>query len=114
MSKILIIGAGVMGSAFTFPCIDNGHKVTVLGSPLENDRIDELSKTFFHKILNCNVSKEINFLKSDQLPQQLKAKHYVKIAQQQHTSTKWRAWLVFCTFFEINCDPPVQHNTQIA
>ena len=45
MSKILIIGAGVMGSAFTFPCIDNGHKVTVLGSPLENDRIDELSKT---------------------------------------------------------------------
>lgn len=74
MSKILIIGAGVMGSAFTFPCIDNGHKVTVLGSPLENDRIDELSKTFFHKILNCNVSKEINFLKSDQLSQQLKGK----------------------------------------
>ena len=29
MKKILIIGAGAMGSAFTFPCTDNNHKVTL-------------------------------------------------------------------------------------
>ena len=29
MKKILIIGAGAMGSAFAFPCIDNKHKVTL-------------------------------------------------------------------------------------
>ena len=38
MSKILIIGAGAMGSAFTFPCIDNKHEVTLIGTPLENDQ----------------------------------------------------------------------------
>ena len=29
MKKILIIGAGAMGSAFAFPCIENRHKVTL-------------------------------------------------------------------------------------
>ena len=29
MKNILVIGSGVMGAAFTFPCIDNNHKVTL-------------------------------------------------------------------------------------
>jgi glycerol-3-phosphate dehydrogenase (NAD(P)+) len=29
MKKILIIGAGAMGAAFTIPCLDNNHKVTL-------------------------------------------------------------------------------------
>ena len=28
MTKIIIIGAGAMGSAFTIPCIENGNDVT--------------------------------------------------------------------------------------
>ena len=59
MSKILIIGAGAMGSAFTFPCIDNKHDVTLIGSPLENDQIDNLNKDSFHKNLNCKLSDKI-------------------------------------------------------
>ena len=42
MSKIIIIGAGAMGSAFTIPCIENGNDVTLIGSHLENDLIDEI------------------------------------------------------------------------
>ena len=40
MKNILIIGAGAMGSAFTFPCIDNGNNVVLVGTPLENNIID--------------------------------------------------------------------------
>ena len=29
MKNILVIGSGVMGAAFTVPCIDNNHKVTL-------------------------------------------------------------------------------------
>ena len=29
MSKIIIIGAGAMGSAFTIPCIENGNDVKI-------------------------------------------------------------------------------------
>ena len=55
MSKILIIGAGAMGSAFTFPCIDNKHDVTLIGSPLENDQIDNLND-FSNPILSKSKS----------------------------------------------------------
>ena len=42
MSKILIIGAGAMGSAFSIPCVDNGHEVNIIGSPLEDKNINEI------------------------------------------------------------------------
>ena len=61
MSKIIIIGAGAMGSAFSFPCVDNGHKVNIIGSPLENKTIDELKKNYYHQALNSNLPKNINF-----------------------------------------------------
>ena len=39
MANILILGAGAMGSAFTFPCVDNGHYVSLIGTTLENKAI---------------------------------------------------------------------------
>ena len=40
MANILILGAGSMGTAFSFPCSDNNHFVTIIGTHLENDSID--------------------------------------------------------------------------
>ena len=34
MKKIVIIGAGAMGSAFTVPCVDNDNDVTLIGTDL--------------------------------------------------------------------------------
>ena len=42
MSKIVIIGAGAMGSAFALPCLDNNHDINIVGTHLENDFIDKL------------------------------------------------------------------------
>ena len=42
MSKIVIIGAGAMGSAFALPCLDNNHDINIVGTHLENDFIDIL------------------------------------------------------------------------
>ena len=74
MSKILIIGAGAMGSAFSIPCVDNGHEVNIIGSPLEDKNINEIQKNNFHPNLNCNLSSNINFLKADKLKEQLQNK----------------------------------------
>ena len=41
MKKIVIIGAGAMGSAFAVPCVENSNEVTIVGTHLENDLIDE-------------------------------------------------------------------------
>ena len=59
MKKILIIGAGAMGSAFTFPCIDNKHKVT-LCEPYSSSLIEKiLSKRNFHPVLKLNLPKKL-------------------------------------------------------
>ena len=44
MKKILIIGAGAMGSAFTIPCVDNNNEVTLVGTHLENEVIASIKK----------------------------------------------------------------------
>ena len=49
MKKILIIGAGAMGSAFAVPCIENKNDVTIVGTHLE----DNLIKDIGEKCLEC-------------------------------------------------------------
>ena len=43
MKKVLIIGAGAMGAAFSFPLVDNNHKVT-LTEPYNKDFQNKLLK----------------------------------------------------------------------
>ena len=46
MAKILILGAGSMGTAFSFPCSDKNHAVTIIGTHLENDFINQIGCEF--------------------------------------------------------------------
>ena len=56
MSKIIIIGAGAMGSAFAIPCLDNNHDTNIIGTHLENEFIDDLIKNnHFHPSLNISI-----------------------------------------------------------
>jgi glycerol-3-phosphate dehydrogenase (NAD(P)+) len=66
MSKILVIGAGAMGTAFAFPCLDNNHDITVIGTHLENEFIDSVLKNKrLHPGLNINVPEGVNLIKFD-------------------------------------------------
>ncbi len=63
MKKILIIGAGAMGAAFTFPCLDNNNKVT-LSEPYDLKLIRKLSlKKKFHPVLKINLPKKLTIKK---------------------------------------------------
>ena len=74
MSKILILGAGSMGTAFSFPCSDNNHSVSVVGTHLENNFIDKINLNKLHPILNCSIPKNVNFLKFDKLGEEINNK----------------------------------------
>ena len=64
MSKIIIIGAGAMGSAFAFPCMDNNHDINIVGTHLEDNFIDEMiSNNRLHNGLNVNIPEVINIFK---------------------------------------------------
>ena len=66
MSKIVIIGAGAMGSAFALPCLDNNHDVNIVGTHLENNFIENLiKKDNFHPGLNIKLDKKIKIHKFD-------------------------------------------------
>ena len=44
MANIIILGAGAMSTAFAYPCSDNNHEVSIVGTHLENKAIEELKK----------------------------------------------------------------------
>jgi glycerol-3-phosphate dehydrogenase (NAD(P)+) len=64
MSKIVIIGAGAMGTAFAVPCLDNNHDINIVGTHLENDFIDQLNTNRRqHPGLNTIIPEGINLIK---------------------------------------------------
>ena len=68
MKKILIIGGGAMGSAFSVPCAENNNDVTIIGSLLENDFISSIKLN-----KNLHPSLKIN------LPNSIKIKKFEKV-----------------------------------
>ena len=74
MAKILIIGAGSMGTAFSFPCSDNNHEVNIVGTHLENDFIDKINSTRKHPVLDCDIPKNVNFYKNEKLKEVIEKK----------------------------------------
>ena len=78
-----------MGSAFTFPCVDNNHKVTLIGSPLENEQIESLKKDHFHKHLNIKISDKIKFLKAESLNEEIKNNYDVVVVGVNSKGINW-------------------------
>ena len=63
MKKILVIGGGAMGSAFTIPCLENNNSVTIT-EPYSKVFIRNLSSNNkFHSALKINLPKKLKFRK---------------------------------------------------
>ena len=63
MKRILVIGGGAMGSAFTIPCLDNKNHVTITEPYSKIFIKDHLSKNKFHSALKIKLPKKLNFRK---------------------------------------------------
>ena len=74
MGKIVIIGAGAMGTAFAYPCSDNKHDVSIVGTHLENKVIEELKKNRFHSGLNLEIIESIKFFKHESIKEIFKTR----------------------------------------
>ena len=90
MTKIVILGAGAMGSAFSVPCIDRNHQVTIVGTHLEDQFIDNLnSNKKFHPILELNLSDNTNIIKYNNLEDELKKKPDLIVFGVNSKGIKW-------------------------
>ena len=63
MKKILVIGGGAMGSAFTVPCLDNGNSVTITEPHSKRFVKDLSSRNKFHSALRINLPQKLKFKK---------------------------------------------------
>lgn len=59
MSNILILGAGLMGSAFSVPLSDNGHQVRLVGTFLDGDIIEEVHESGLHPKLRVTLPSSV-------------------------------------------------------
>ena len=71
MANILIFGAGSMGTAFSFVCSDNNHSVSIIGTHLENDFIDQINSSRKHPVLDCEIPKDVKFLKFEKFKEEV-------------------------------------------
>ena len=92
MKKILIIGAGAMGSAFTIPCADNNNEVTLVGTHLENELITSIKKNKkFHPSLKINLPPKLNIERFDNLKSVIEKGVDVIVAGISSVGIKWFA-----------------------
>jgi len=68
MKKIIIIGAGAMGSAFAVPCLENKNDVTLVGTHLEDELIKRIkSNNNFHPALKMELPSKLKVEKFEKL-----------------------------------------------
>ncbi len=71
MAKIVILGAGVMGSAFGQMLVDSGHDVALVGTHLDHDWIEGIRTNGIHPKLLVKLPDRIVPLTCDQLGEAL-------------------------------------------
>ena len=92
MKKIVIIGAGAMGSAFTVPCVDNNNEVTLVGTHLENELITSIKKNKnFHPVLKTNLPAKLNIERFENLKSITEKGADVIVAAISSVGIKWFA-----------------------
>ena len=90
MKKILIIGAGAMGSAFTVPCADNNNEVTLIGTHLENELITDIKKNKnFHPTLKTNLPLKLKVERFENLRSVIEKGIDVIVAGISSVGIKW-------------------------
>ena len=90
MKKIIIIGAGAMGSAFAVPCLENQNEVTLVGTHLEDDLINNIkSNNNFHPALNIELPSKLKVEKFEKLQSILEGEVDIIVAGVSSVGIEW-------------------------
>lgn len=71
MARVLILGAGVMGTAFAMPLGDCGHDVRLVGTPLDELIVESIKGSGVHPRLRTAVHERVVAFRHHELPEAL-------------------------------------------
>src|SRR5918912_308808 len=71
MARIAVLGAGVMGTALTYPLADNGHDVRLIGTHLDQALIAACRASGIHPRLNSILPPTVRSFMIDELAEAL-------------------------------------------
>lgn len=80
MEKILIIGAGIMGTALSVHLGKNGHKVNLWGTQWDKDILDKMKETKSHDTLDVDIHNNVSFYYEEELKDAFKDVDLIIIA----------------------------------
>jgi glycerol-3-phosphate dehydrogenase (NAD(P)+) len=67
MGVITIVGAGMMGSATSYPAVDNGNEVRLVGTLLDREIIERVSQTGEHPTLKRKLPPGVRYYQIENL-----------------------------------------------
>ena len=71
MASIVVLGAGLAGSAFCVPLADQGHEVFLVGTHVDQPIIEALARSGFHPRLGVSLPPAVRPLPHDRLAEAL-------------------------------------------
>ena len=77
MSKVVIIGSGMIGSALAFPIRENGHEVALVGTPLDREIIENCKKTNRHLKFERDFPKGVAYYQFEDWKQAINGADFV-------------------------------------
>ncbi|MDA9663977.1 glycerol-3-phosphate dehydrogenase [Candidatus Pelagibacter sp.] len=90
MKKIIIIGAGAMGSAFAVPCLENKNDVTLIGTHLEDNLINKIkSNDNFHSALKVKLPTKLKIEKYEKLKSIIEGEVDIIVAGVSSVGIEW-------------------------
>ena len=67
MTRVVILGAGVMGTAFGLPLSDRGMEVRLVGTHLDRDLVAAMKETRVHPRLKAEIGANITVYQDSEM-----------------------------------------------
>jgi glycerol-3-phosphate dehydrogenase (NAD(P)+) len=91
VARIVVLGAGLAGSAFCMPLADQGHAVSLVGTPVDGPIIDALAEGGFHHRLGVRLPSAVTALHHERLAEALRGDIALVVIAVSTAGVPWAA-----------------------
>jgi glycerol-3-phosphate dehydrogenase (NAD(P)+) len=91
VARVVVLGAGLAGSAFCVPLADQGHEVSLVGTHVDGPVIEALARTGFHPRLRIALPPGVRALPHEGLPEALSGEVALVVIAVSTAGVPWAA-----------------------